>query len=554
MSTVISAFLDQGLTQAGTRYDTGTPALLNQQVPNGSPEPPAFTVISNGLQPSPTISTQMHHFPDSIYDLRPESHITRLTSAILGDPCMGIISKMYTQARMSDYLLTTHFSDLDRMFGDVFGVHRFQAEALTFNPYVDQATPEAWADLFARDASYRNRIEQYARGINMGGTVQGMETVAEAILGCPVQIYETWTFVDQFSTSPGGLNAANIGANYYGSIEAQQEHYSDLERQTYADIEGGIGSYGRTTSSNRGEFIVRPMRAISLEENYQLIRVLTRLKPAEALLTISSEGVALHKRVTMRAVDADSTNWQVKRTVTPLPDKALAYAPIPATTPVFGAFQGTYWNSTDNIVSVEASALSNGDSHAVNSPGTYSVLQDANYGVNGIHQASGLYTYAVGTGHGNTFGIENLIFGRVNPSTGSVGGITRTFATTSGGVSSSPSSYYVGGEYSFFTAGYLHQGGDVLLYDYSADLESAGTSYTPAPYTYSADGVGYSPSYGYSEQRYITVNRFPKDAIAHVAQVDAGRMASSGIVSSPPYLANRVDSAKITSTFRESGM
>jgi hypothetical protein len=373
VSAPVNSYLDQGLTQAGTRYQTDTSAVLDQQVPNGAPESSDYQVISNGILPSPNVSAQLHHFPAAVYDLSPQSHLSRLIKSVLGDSCMGLISKQYAQARMNDVILTTHFSDLDRFFGDVLGVHRLEAETLPFNPYTDQATPEAWADIHARDASYRARIEQFSRGMNMGGTIEGIETVTEAILGCPVQVYETWTFVDQFASSPGGLLAANIGSNYYSEVVTQT--YASLDRQTYADIEGGIGSYGRTTSSNRGEFIVRPMRAITLEENYQLIRVLSRIKPAEALLTVNPSGVALHRPVSLRSVDADSTYWQVKSSVAPSSSQAALYAEGGVTKPVgssvvqtippgqvqqtyerlssaFSAYQGESYTHNSDIVSL----------------------------------------------------------------------------------------------------------------------------------------------------------------------------------------------------------
>lgn len=315
MSQPFSGFLDSSLPPPGYRFNTDIPVLLNQQAPSNAPDSADSSVVSNPLMPAATTSSQLAHFFEGVYDLSPDSHLTRLVSTILGDACMGMISKQYTQARMGDVLLTTHFSDLDRLYGDVFGLHRLQNEILPFNPFTDQATPEAWANVHARDSSYRARIEQFARGLNMGGTAQGMEVIAEAILACPVQVYETWSFVDLTTSSPGGLNSGNVGPQYYSAVERLS--YAELERQSHADLEGNSGSYGRTTSTNRGEFVVRPLRPISLEENYQLIRTLTRIKPAEALLTVSSAALTLHKRVSIRNVAADSTFWQVKAVVNP---------------------------------------------------------------------------------------------------------------------------------------------------------------------------------------------------------------------------------------------
>lgn len=335
--------------------------LLDLQSNPGLPAPTGTTSVTDPLSPPPRAADVLDHFFEGVYDKRPESHLSRFLKVLLGDTGAGQLRKRYIISRMQQVLLTTHFTDLDSLYGALFGLRRLSGEGLDFDPYFDTATPEEWESISARDAAYRNRVEQFGRALPLGATKAGMEAVASAVLGgTECTVYETYMLVDENGSNPGGAPPP-VGARTYGDVQQEYRYYAEMQRGTYGDIEGGTGSFGRTTTQNRSEFIVRPKRSLSLEETYELIRVLDRLKPAEALLTIDPEGVEVHTPVTLRAVAADSTYWEVETRVATDEKVQLAYlrpmlrgstTPMAQPRPAFSGYQGEAWSYNADVTRV----------------------------------------------------------------------------------------------------------------------------------------------------------------------------------------------------------
>lgn len=337
-------------------------ALLDLQAPTGLPRSAALESITNPISPPERAADILAHFYEGVYDLRAESHLSRLLKVLLGDPGTGAIRKHYTQARLSEALLTTHFMDLDRLYGAIFGFPRLSGETIDVSPYFDTASADKWDEMHERDAAYRARIEQFSKAIPLAGTPAGMAAAASALLGVEVQVYETYLLVDRTGGNPGGAPPA-ANARTYADVESTYVYYGQM-RGTYADIEGGTGTFGRTTTQNRSEFVVRPKRALTLEEHYRLTQVLTRLKPADALLTIDPQGVAVHERITLRGVSADSTHWEVRAKVAPKDSVANVYPnpspdgkPVAQPRPAFSGYQGEAWSYNSDVKKVTAYAL-----------------------------------------------------------------------------------------------------------------------------------------------------------------------------------------------------
>lgn len=340
-----------------------SPVLLDLQTPSGLPIPAGLDAVTDPISPAPRAADMLAHFFEGVYDTSPESHLSRFLKVLLGDAGVGQVRKRYIISRFQQVMLTTHFNDLDSFYGALFGFRRLTAEALSIDPYFQNATAEEWDEIAARDSSYRNRVEQFSRALALGPTKAGMEAVASALLGgTECTVYETYMLVDENGGNPGGAPPA-VGARTYGDVEQQYRYYVDMQRGTYGDIEGGTGDFGRTTTQNRSEFIVRPKRSLSLEETYELIQVLDRLKPAEALLTIDPQGVAVHSPVQMRAVAADSTYWEIQAKVAPKEAVASAYVNVPpkgSSTPLaqprpaFTGYQGEAWSYNSDVAKVTA--------------------------------------------------------------------------------------------------------------------------------------------------------------------------------------------------------
>jgi hypothetical protein len=185
-----------------------------------------------------------------------------------------------------------------------------------------------------------------------------MILASQAILGTEVRLYESYMLIDEGAVlNPGGAPPP-VGGRTYAEVLAVYGTYGSMEGNSYGDIEAGAGTWGRTTSTNRSEFIVRPMRQINAEENYTLIKVLERLKPAGSLLTIDANGVALHQSVDHMRVSADSEHWVVRAKVAPAANHVKAYQrssgiqPVEQPKPAFASYQGEAWSYNTDAKSV----------------------------------------------------------------------------------------------------------------------------------------------------------------------------------------------------------
>lgn len=324
--------------------------LLAMQAPKGIPRSTEVSTTTDPLLPSNRTAEMLSHFFDKVYDTRPESHLSRLLKVVLGDPGAGRLRKRYTYAHLSQALLTTNFYDLDRFYSEVIGLRRFVRERLDYDPYSEPADSDEWEAVLAADASYRARIEQFSRAIPWAGTPTGMVIAASAILGVQCRVYEAYTFIDDDGAYAEEEAAT---ANTYGDLE--QFTYGELEGMTYAQMESASRYQGRLDTS-RNEFIIRPLRAITDEEKYHLIRVMERLKPAEALMTIDTRGSSVHMRTPVFRVAADSTYWHIRSKVASSEDYADIYDryddgdPIEQPRYALNAYQGEAWSYNSDVV------------------------------------------------------------------------------------------------------------------------------------------------------------------------------------------------------------
>ncbi|MDX1407869.1 MAG: hypothetical protein R3330_07040, partial [Saprospiraceae bacterium] len=147
--------------------------------------------------PPMRIADRLRHFSENVYDISPESHLVRFIKVLIGDAGAGRLRKRFLVQRLRHSLQGSHFYDLDRFYGPLFGIIRTEDETLGFDPYKSIALRDDWDDVYARDSSFRSRIEQLARAIPFGATPVGMELIAEAILASDCEIYESFIQADQ---------------------------------------------------------------------------------------------------------------------------------------------------------------------------------------------------------------------------------------------------------------------------------------------------------------------------------------------------------------------
>jgi hypothetical protein len=342
--------------------------IIDIQGPTNAPQPDALSVGTNLLLPARPADEQFGHFPEEMYDLRSTSHIYRFLMAMLGEAGVGGLLKRYQVARLQADIAGTHFFDLDRFYGALFGFRRLSTEQFAVDPMTQVATPTEWADIMAKDASYRSRIIDFSKAIALGPTYDGIQAAAHSIVSAPVEIYESWMLYDENAYTPGGA-PIQVGARTWGDVEQTFPFYRSVEGQAYGSLDGAVANFGNPPSNGpvRNQFIVQPRRPVSLEETYEIQRVLSRLKPADQIMVVDAGGIAIHAPVTGMRVAADSSYWEVTTKVVPkaktssgagTPYLVTDQGGIPQTlpSPPFSAYQGEAWSYNSDIVSITAYA------------------------------------------------------------------------------------------------------------------------------------------------------------------------------------------------------
>lgn len=364
MATVSNAG-DLVSSQTASIYSDLAQILAMQAPLVGVPVSQQLTQVTDPLLPATNNAVSLSHFWPELYDLSPESHLTRLLNVLLGDAGVGQLRKWYQTSHMQSVVLTAKYSDLDLFYGTVLGVGRLTGERLDIDPYTDTADPDEWAAIDARDATYRSRIEAFSRAIGQTGTPNGIIAMSQAITGLDCSLYETYMLVDANNGSNPGGAPSSANARTYGDVSTDFVYYGAMEGGTYADVEGGSGTFGRTTTQGRNEFVIQPRGPISAEMLYHLTKIMGRMKPAEALLTIDPNGVAIHSPISIPSVAADSTYWEVTSKVAATPDKMASYLkvdpnglPVVQPRPAMSAYQGESWSYNGDIISTTAYAES----------------------------------------------------------------------------------------------------------------------------------------------------------------------------------------------------
>lgn len=322
--------------------------ILSEQAMESLPLGTNLGASTSLLIPNSRSADGLDHFSTEVFDLSAESNLARLVKVFLGDAGMGQINRRLLLARLQQSIHGSRFYDLDRFYGALFGMQRRLSETLTLDPYSGVGTSDEWLDQLSRDASYRSRIEQFSRAISYGATTVGMELMAEAILSVDCEVYEAWTTMDlRFRT--------------HGQIETDFATHGAMEALTHGQLAhpSAVAS-GVTYGTNRREFVVRPKRPITPEEEYDLRRVLAVLKPVDALLTVDPDGALGHYPVAFRGLAASSENWEVIQQVLP-GAQAVRYptqsaVPVEQPGPLFASYQGEAWSFISEVFGISAYA------------------------------------------------------------------------------------------------------------------------------------------------------------------------------------------------------
>lgn len=187
--------------------------------------------------------------------------------------------------RLQSSIDSVYFTDLDLLFGTVFGFPRTTDEFYNLDPTDSELTSEEWEEVQAKDTKYRGRILKFLEAINAGPTVLGFQLLSEAVFGVTADVYEVFRYLN------GGIT----------------------------DI------IGRTNTIY--EFVVTPHRTdCSPSELRLFLHIADKLKPSGMMCTVNQNGLETASPAECQA-QADSTYFELQKVVTGSLSWPLPYDP-----------------------------------------------------------------------------------------------------------------------------------------------------------------------------------------------------------------------------------
>jgi len=189
------------------------------------------------------------NFPTEVYRIDdPSTHIFKLMYTIM-ELGLGQLSGWQDETQNSESMAGTKFTDLDAMFSFT-GVTRLPEELYSYDPYTDQLTSDQWNEITTKDALFRIRIMKFFQSMLRGGTLEGVQMMAEAASGVQCQVFEMWRVI-----SGQGLG-------------------------------GGI-TLGRDTPLNLAkEFVIVPLEDIDDGQRVAIIHLVDLIKPINTVCTV----------------------------------------------------------------------------------------------------------------------------------------------------------------------------------------------------------------------------------------------------------------------------
>lgn len=211
------------------------------------------------------------------YDLSSNSNLFRFLNALAGESGAGALKKQILYPRLQSALESTHFSDLDGLYGNPLGLPRRVSESYSVDPRNEALTQSQWYDVYSKDAHYRGRCLDWMKAISTGPTVEGIKLAAQAALDVPCEVFERYKYIDFIATDP----VPNLGF-----------------------------------TNSRQEFVILA-QTISLSEadKRRATRLVDHLRPVNTVVTIMTQGVP-HTVVPSNRVAASSSSFYVRRLVT----------------------------------------------------------------------------------------------------------------------------------------------------------------------------------------------------------------------------------------------
>jgi hypothetical protein len=394
MPQVVTEQVTQVISNGGTDLfsypNTQQQSILDLQVPSTQPLPAGTDTATNLLNPDLQIAQQLSNFPPNLYDLASTSVLTHFMTALLGDAGAGQLRKRQLVSRLQQAVTSTNFYDLDSFYGALFGAQRGPSGSLPTNPatglpvdpYSDLASGDGWDEIAAIDAQFRERIIALAKAITLGGTMPGIQALAEAITGVTCEVYETWHFLTNAQTP-------TPGANTWAQIMTTEPSWTAIDGTTWQTLDGGAPSFsGLLGQGLANEIVIVPKKkylsdvtdqAQEAADQYGILSVAEVLRPAQSLISVNVNGPQVVRQVPISAAWADSEYWEPLHLVTPASQSDPAYAkimgsyqgsgqagstigtPIPVPSPPLSKSQGSQYSYSGDVTTTVAQATTGAD-------------------------------------------------------------------------------------------------------------------------------------------------------------------------------------------------
>jgi hypothetical protein len=384
------------ITNGGTdlfSYPNVNPgSVLGLQAPATQPLPPGTDTATNLLNPDLQVIAQLRNFPSNVYDITPTSLLVHFMTAILGNSGTGQLRKRQMVARLQQAVTSSQFYDLDGFYGALFGAQRGPTGTLPTNPntslpvspYTDLASPDAWDQVQAIDATFRERVIQLARAITLGATVPGMQALAEAISGVPCTVWEMWRLLDNAEGPAPGYQT-------WAQVMASDPGWSSFTApETWASVEGAVSYAGLFGNGTPNEIVIQPRKNYSSSaadvaqqgaDMFGILSVVEVLRPAATLITVDTSAPQIAVPVQAASAWADSQYWEIVQLVTPANASSPAYQAIansyqannaaelpPGTyvvpSPPMSRSTGSQYSFAGDVTTVTAAAVSGSDPNA----------------------------------------------------------------------------------------------------------------------------------------------------------------------------------------------
>jgi hypothetical protein len=186
------------------------------------------------------IGGQLARFPEEVYNLTVDSHLYRLINALAGEAGAGSIKKEMLLPKLQQMLDSTHFRDLDLLYGNPMGLPRISLENYDFDPQGTPLTQAQWQEVRAKDADYRSRCLKWMRAVLHGATLEGIALAAEAALGVECDVYERYKYLENLkSDKPANLIATwDFEDGEYANTIIARGDIPPMNAWTYGKVNG----------------------------------------------------------------------------------------------------------------------------------------------------------------------------------------------------------------------------------------------------------------------------------------------------------------------------